>query len=224
MASLQMFHDAVKRGDLAVVRDSLKDEPSLLDARNEAGQTALLLAKYYRQEETASFLLSLNPKRDLFLACAAGRADVVMGEIERDPKAMESRSSDGWTPLHLAAFFGHDDLVTALLDHGAAIEARSTNTMKNTPLHAASAGRHLSTMRLLLERGANVNAAQEGGWTALHAAAQNGDRETTELLLTAGANVEARAGNNQCAMDLALTKRHHELAKLLDALRVSQQA
>jgi ankyrin repeat protein len=222
MSDLQSFHNSVKRGDLPTVKESLTRDPSLLDAHNEAGQSAALLAKYYRQEETATYLLSLNPKLDMFLACAAGRIDVVMAEIDQDPALLESRSGDGWTPLHLAAFFGHDDLVKALLDRGASIEARSTNAMKNTPLHAASGGRHISTIKLLLEHGANANATQEGGWTALHAAAQNGDRETSELLLAHGADVQARAGNNQCALDLALTKGHHELAKFFDALGASQ--
>jgi ankyrin repeat protein len=200
------------------VRESLAHDPSLLDIPSETGQSALLLAKYYRQEETAAYLLSLTPKLDVFLACAAGRTDIVMAEIDRDPALLEARSSDGWTPLHLAAFFGHDDLVKALLDRGASIEARSTNAMKNTPLHAASGGRHLSTIRLLLEDGANANATQEGGWTALHAAAQNGDRETLELLLTHGADLGARAANNQTALDLALTRGHQDLATFLDAL------
>ncbi|HEX4229880.1 MAG TPA: ankyrin repeat domain-containing protein [Bryobacteraceae bacterium] len=222
MTALHSFHDCVKRGDLATVQESLAGDPSLLNAVNEAGQSAVLLAKYYRQEETATYLLSLNPKLDLFLACAAGRTDVAIAEIDRDPTLLESRSGDGWTPLHLAAFFGHDDLVEALLDRGASIEARSTNAMKNTPLHAASAGRHIATLRLLLEHGANANATQEGGWTALHAAAQNGDRETSELLLAHGAHVHARAGNNQCALDLALTKGHHELAKFFEALGASE--
>ena len=222
MNALQPFHDSVKRGDLKAVRESLERDPSLLDTCNEAGQNALLLAKYYRQEDTAQYLLSLNPKLDLFLACAAARTDVAMSEIERDATLLEARSSDGWTPLHLAAFFGYDDLVKALLDRGASIEARSTNAMKNTPLHAASAGRHISTIRLLLEQGANPNATQEGGWTALHAAAQNGDRETAELLLAKGADLQMRAGNNQCALDLALTKGHHDLATFLDALGASR--
>lgn len=222
MSALQPFHDSVKRGDLAAVRAALQTDPSLLDARNEAGQSALLLAKYYRQEDTAQYLLNLNPNLDLFLACAAGRTDVAVSEIDNDPSLLESRSSDGWTPLHLAAFFGYDDLVKALLDRGASIEARSTNAMKNTPLHAASGGRHISTIRLLLENGANANATQEGGWTALHAAAQNGDQETAELLLAHGADLEARAGNNQCALDLALTKGHRGLAKFFDALGASR--
>ncbi len=69
--------------------------------------------------------------------------------------------------------------------------------MQNTPLHAAAAGRHLEVIAILLAHGANVNARQQGGWTALHAAAQNGDVEIAKLLIAHGADAEARADNNQ---------------------------
>ena len=51
-------------------------------------------------------------------------------------------STDGWTPLHLAAFFGKTDAARLLLNKGAPVNARSTNAMQNMPLHAAAAGKH----------------------------------------------------------------------------------
>ena len=47
---------------------------------------------------------------------------------------------DGWTPLHLAAFFGHLDAAARLLEAGASLAAVSRNSLTNTPLHAAVAG------------------------------------------------------------------------------------
>ena len=77
---------------------------------------------------------------------------------------MSAVSSDGWTPLHLAAFFGKGDAARLLLNKGASVTARSTNQMANTPLHAAAAGKHAEIVKLLLDHGANANARQHGGW------------------------------------------------------------
>lgn len=218
MPALNAFQESVKSGDLTAVRAALAEDPSLLNQKNEAGQTAYVLACYYRKPEVADYLLSLNPDLDLFTACIAGHTADVVKRIAADPAALESHSGDGWTPLHLAAFFGHKELAAALLQQGARVDARSTNTMQNTPLHAAAAGRQIELMKLLLEQGANPDATQEGGWTALHAAAQNGDRAMVELLLANNASINVRAGNNQCPLDLALLKGHHEVAALLDQL------
>lgn len=218
MSDLKSFHEQVKRGDLIAVRAALTADPSLLDAPNDSGQTALLVAKYYRQEDIANHLLSLNPKLDVFNAAVAGNLSVMLAEIERDPSLLQAHSNDGWTPLHLAAFFGHPDLANALLDRGASVNARSTNAMKNTPLHAAAAGGKTELVQLLLHRGADPNARQEGGFTALHSAAQAGNREMVETLIANGAGVNARADNNQCPLDLALTAGKQEVAALLEHL------
>ncbi len=218
MPTLNAFQESVKSGDLAAVRAALAEDPSLLNRKNESGQTAYLLACYYRKPEVADYLLGLNPELDLFTACVAGHTADVEKRIAADPTALESHSSDGWTPLHLAAFFGHKELAEALLKQGADVDSRSTNTMQNTPLHAATAGRQVELMKVLLEHGANPDATQEGGWTALHAAAQNGDRAMIEVLLANNASINVRAGNNQGPLDLALLKGHHEVAALLEQL------
>ena len=223
MTDLNAFHEQVKRGDLAAVRAAVAADASLLDAPNQSGQTAFLLAKYYGQEDTAKFLLSLEPKLDVFNCCVAGRTSEVLEEVDRDPYVLQAHSSDGWTPLHLAAFFGQADLANALLDRGADVNARSTNGMKNTPLHAAAAGGKTELVELLLKRGANANARQEGGFAALHSAAQAGNRDMVAVLLANGADVNARADNNQSPLDLALSKGCAEVATLLEELGAKLQ-
>ena len=87
---------------------------------------------------------------------------------------MNAFAFDGWTPLHLAAFFGQLDAVRILLDSGADLRAVSRNSMKNTPLHAATAGKHEQIARLLLEHGADPHAIDAGGYTPAKIAAENG--------------------------------------------------
>jgi ankyrin repeat protein len=218
MPDVNTFQEQVKKGDLGGVQAALTEDPSLLDATNAAGQSALLLAKYYHQEEMADYLLSLRPRLDVFNAAAAGRLSEVMEQIDHNPAVLESHSNDGWTPLHLAAFFGHAELVDALLSRGALIDSRSTNAMKNTPLHAAAAGGHTEVVQHLLKRGADPQATQHGGWTALHSAAQNGNRAMVEALIAHGAGVNARAANDQGPLDLALMQGRQDVAELLEQL------
>src|SRR5262249_56190652 len=73
-------------------------------------------------------------------ACAAG--EVERAERLVDAAAVNDYSPDGWTPLHLAAFFGHVKIAELLLTHDADVTARSRNANGNTPLHAALAGNH----------------------------------------------------------------------------------
>ena len=214
-ADLKQFHDSVKKGDIEAVAALLAESPSLLNETNEAGQSATLLARYYRQDLLADFLLTQEPKLDLYSAVAVGKLNVVRDELRRDPALIGKHSPDGWTPLHLAAFFGQLEAADLLVRHGAEVEATSTNAMKTAPLHAAAAGRQRDLIAFLLGAGAQINRPQEGGWTALHAAAQNGDRAIAELLIIHGADVTARAENGQTPLDLALLGGHKDVADLL---------
>uniref|UniRef100_A0A8C4H206 Oxysterol-binding protein n=1 Tax=Dicentrarchus labrax TaxID=13489 RepID=A0A8C4H206_DICLA len=59
-----------------------------------------------------------------------------------------SKASSGWTPLHLASYFGHRDVVEELLKTGA--DANVQNDMGDTPLHkAAYTGRKEIVLLLL---------------------------------------------------------------------------
>jgi uncharacterized protein len=182
------FQDLVKKGSLNEVKAALEADRSLATALNASGQSSFLLAKYYRQNEVASYLLGVLPALDIFEACAAGETESVRAKLDENPDLLRSRNGDGWTPLHLAAFFGTPELIDALSDRGASVDARSGNAMTNTPLHAAVAGGKKENVEALAKRGADVNAQQQGGWTALHGAAQSGNREMVEVLIAGGAD------------------------------------
>jgi ankyrin repeat protein len=210
------FFDAIRAGDRAKLSGMLAADPALLSAKDENGTGAFAAAKYSGRAEIAAMLLEKGVELDIFSACMAGAEERVVELAGRERGAAMSYSHDGWTPLHLACFFGHPAIAEALLVHGADVHARSRNAMHNTPLHAGAAGRSREVVRILLEHGADVNARQEAGWTALHAASQNGDVEMARLLIASGAEVHARAANNQNALDLALTKGHQAVVDLLD--------
>jgi len=162
-------------------------------------------------------LVAADPTLAIFAAAILGDVEELEKLLAGNRALGSALSTDGWTPLHLAAFFGKKDAARALLNRGAVVNARSTNAMQNTPLHAAAAGRASEVAKLLIDHGATVNARQHGGWTPLHSAAQNGDLELARTLVENGADVNARADNNQAPLDLALTKGLQPMVEFLEA-------
>src|SRR5213592_2581856 len=137
-ASHAAFIDAIKAGEFDRVKTMVSADPTLLDARARTGESAILTAVYRGQKAIVNLLVSRGAPMTLCEAAAAG-------EVERDERLLEegaatdAYSADGWTALHLAAFFGHMKLAERLLARGADVAARSRNSNANTPLHAALA-------------------------------------------------------------------------------------
>lgn len=165
----------------------------------------------------AAALVEADPSLAIFAASILGDTVRIEQLLSANRSLAGALSSDGWTPLHLAAFYGKDDAARLLLNKGAPVAARSTNQMANTPLHAAAAGKHVSMVKLLIEHGAKVDAQQHGGWSPLHAAAQHGDLETARALVAAGADVGLRADNQQRPLDLAVLKAQQAMVDFLEA-------
>ncbi|MGH9594902.1 MAG: ankyrin repeat domain-containing protein, partial [Bryobacteraceae bacterium] len=162
-------------------------------------------------------LVDADPTLAIFAASILGETERLEPLLAGNRALVTAVSSDGWTPLHLAAFFGKVDAVRFLLNKGASVTTRSTNDLRNTPLHAAAAGGHSQIVKILLDHGADANARQHSGWAPLHAAAQNGDVESARALVAAGAEVSARADNNQRPLDLALTKARQSMVDFLES-------
>lgn len=206
---------AVKSRDVERVRALLDHDASLANARTETGEPLVLMAVYYGAHEVAELLRARGADLDLFAASAIGETARVRDLLDADPEAVNSHSHDGWTPLHLAAYFGHGDVAQLLLERGASPSAISLNRMANTPLHAALAGQRFEVARMLVEAGADVNASDGAGWRPLHHAAYSGSVEMVALLLERGADPDARNETGQTPLDLARERGHAEVARLL---------
>ena len=215
MAGAEDMKTAIQARDAVKVRALLDAEPSLAACVLPGGTSPLLLAIYYGAQDAVEVLLSRGVKPDVFESAAAGDTGRVRALLDADPRLVESRSPDGWTPLHLAAHFGRAETMRLLLEHGADVQARSTNAMENTPLHAAAAGGRTEAVGLLLDHRADANARQHGGWTALHSAAQSGNLALARLLLDRGAAVGARNDDGLTALDLTEEHGRKEVATLL---------
>lgn len=181
---------AIEAGDAAGVRALLARDPAVAGARDAEGVSARMRARYRSDRAIMDELRSAGGELDVFEAASFGAVDRLAALLV-DPELVRSFSADGFTPLHLAAFFGGADASELLLDGGADPDARGRGWMTGTPLHSAASGRHTEIVRLLLAAGADTNLRQSGGWSPLHAAAHNGDAVTAALLLAAGADPTA---------------------------------
>ncbi|KAI9164189.1 Ankyrin repeat domain-containing protein [Paramyrothecium foliicola] len=130
----------------------------------------------------------------LILACGTGNIDLVMAFLssgadsgvlgKKGPHCYYMQAEDS-SPIHMACYHGHDDIVQLLLDRKVNIELDIEGS--GTPLQVAAAGGHISAVRLLLQAGANAGYVSGLGKTALSEAARKGHLDMVRELLSASA-------------------------------------
>lgn len=189
-AALQVIRqmiDAVTALDSDAITRLVQDKPDLAYTQMPDGMSCVLYARYRGRGDIVQALLDVGLHLTQFEAAALGQTERLRRIASFAPKSVNEFSRDGFTPLQLACFFGHEETALALLELGADVHAVARNPMRIQPLHAAVAGRQAALVQALIARGADVNARQQDDFTPLMAARQNRDQAVEELLLTAGA-------------------------------------
>lgn len=216
MSTADLF-EAIRTGNLAAVQSLLDRDPSLASAKNESGASAVLLSVYSGRTAIRDLLLSRGATLDLHDAAAAGSLDRVKQFIEKNPSLSRSFSPDGFPVVALSAVFGHLPVARYLAEHGADLDAASTNGSGYNALTGAVASGHTEIVEWLLENRANPNYRYGPGYSPLLAAAANGHVEIVRLLLAHGADLHATSNDGKSALALATERNHPAVVAFLNA-------
>ena len=135
---------AMREGSPRVAAALIAHRHTRIDAANEAGETAVMMAALRGNLEWTAKLLDLG------------------AALERP----------GWAPLHYAATGPEPMVVTLLLDRGAQVDARSPNG--STPLMMAARYGAEGSVDLLLARGADPRRRNDIGLAPVDFAKQSG--------------------------------------------------
>nr|XP_032815373.1 ankyrin repeat and SOCS box protein 7-like isoform X1 [Petromyzon marinus] len=106
--------------------------------------------------------------------------------VDRRLGLVAARSRDGWTPLHVAASYGHEHVLRLLLNFGADVDAQNGKGL--SALVLAVMRERESCVRALLERHADIRANHD---LALFSAVLRGSDTICRLLLQRGADPRA---------------------------------
>ncbi|MDB5541494.1 MAG: Ankrin repeat protein [Devosia sp.] len=208
----------VTSNDLDGLRAELARDPEVAHARHPSGASLVAWAAYMGNVGAISAVRAHIPALDPHEA-------IILKDSERLEAALadgwdgNALSSDGFTPLGLAAFFDNAEAFELLLPLTRDVNQPAQNPQKVAALHAATAKRNGLMVEKLLRAGADPNQTQADGFTPLHAAAMHGDTAIVGMLLLFGADARQENAKGVVAAELARQGGHDWLAERLEMAR-----
>lgn len=161
----QSFKEALKKGNVDLVKDLLK-EIGDINLKDRDKNTPLILASKWNNLEVAELLLEQN-----------GVDLEIKGELER-------------TALMWAVSQGNLEMASLLLGKGANPNAKGLAGMSLLIYAVDGDEPDYEIVKLLIDSGVDVNAADRNGETPLRFAIENGLFEIVQLLVESGAVIE----------------------------------
>ena len=221
------LHDAVKAGQKAAVY-VLLEKGAAFDKKDTASKTPLTYALeqpdwgvakdiIWMLDRGSDMKLDEQKLTALHRAVSQTPADELAIEIllrcGADRAAINIQDGGLWTPLHHAAYKGHERVVQMILDKDAEVNAK--DNAEWTPLHQAARQGHERVVQILLEKGAEVNAKDNVGWAPLHQAARQCHERVVQILLEKGAEVNAKNKEEWTPLHWAVYSGHVEITRAL---------
>ncbi|BFZ13244.1 hypothetical protein BsWGS_16283 [Bradybaena similaris] len=126
---------------------------------------------------------------------------------------VNSKTSTGYCPIHMAVLHNHKDVVALLISQGADVSAQNHKSL--TPLHLAICIRNSLVTEMLVKAGARLNVCDINGDTPLLMAASNGFIEGLQILIKAKADLNASNHKGNTALHEAVKRNYTAIVSTL---------
>ncbi|TKS75775.1 Ankyrin repeat domain-containing protein 6 [Collichthys lucidus] len=160
-------------------------------------------------QQDAAEVLALSER--LLVASHKGQADNVVQLINKGAKVAVTKY--GRSPLHLAAYKGHIEVVRILLKAGCDLDIQDDG--EQTALQRAAVVGNSDIISALIQEGCALDRQDKDGNTALHEVSWHGFSHSVKLLVKAGANAHAKNKAGNTALHLACQNGHAQSSKVL---------
>uniref|UniRef100_A0A673BM52 Ankyrin repeat domain 6b n=1 Tax=Sphaeramia orbicularis TaxID=375764 RepID=A0A673BM52_9TELE len=160
-------------------------------------------------QQDAAEVLALSER--LLVASHKGQADSVVQLINKGAKVAVTKY--GRSPLHLAAYKGHIEVVRILLKAGCDLDIQDDGDQ--TALQRAAVVGNSDVISALIQEGCALDRQDKDGNTALHEVSWHGFSQSVKLLVKAGANVHTKNKAGNTALHLACQNGHAQSSKVL---------
>ena len=206
------LHGGSVCGHGEIVSDLLESGASLA-SKDMHGRTPLHVAALHGQPEMVKLLLLKGADKDaltnddytpLFLAACKGHLAATLALLAAGADASLRCGEFGSPVVIVAAQEGYVDIVRAVIEHGADVDAADTH--QRTALHAAAWYNRAGAIDVLVEAGTNIESRDARGRTHVHNASYNLSHKALQSLLIHGATVNAQSDTLTTPLIMAAAK------------------
>ena len=203
---------------------TLIERKANVNARTDSGYTPLTLAAENGHDNVVHVLLSdsqcqvdaknLDGHTALHYSCGYGNVDIV-STLVKHKADVDARAESGETPLTIAARYGHDNVVHALLsEYKCQVDTKGLDGY--FALHESCRYGYLDSVRTLVKHKADVNARTDSGDTPLTLAARHKhDNVVHALLSDSQCLVDAKGQDGYTALHYSCRYGHVDIVRTL---------
>ena len=206
-----------------VIQDLIAQGANINSTMDKTGETPLHLAARYARADAAKKLLDAKGdanaidntgRTPLHAAVAADAQGVFQILVRHRQTNLDAKTSDGTTPLILAARLAIEGMVEELISEQADINA--SDEAGKSALHWAASVNNVDAVNILLANGANRDAQDLKDETPLFLSCREGSYQAAKALLDHCANRDITDHMDRLPRDIAQERLHHDIGRLLE--------